>query len=114
MRPYNNTLHPTLYTMHYFSLIAAMAANRTIGKDNQLPRHFPADLAYFKKITKGNSIVMGRKTYESIGRPLPHRRNIVLSSRAIDHDQVETYSSIPALLEALRTSTEPDTEIFVI
>ena len=61
------------------SIVVAMDENRLIGKDNKLPWHLPADLAYFKKITTGKSIVMGRKTYESIGRPLPNRRNIVIS-----------------------------------
>ena len=61
------------------SIVVAMDENRLIGKDNKLPWHLPADLAYFKKITMGKSIVMGRKTYDSIGRPLPNRRNIIIS-----------------------------------
>lgn len=61
------------------SLIAAVAKNRIIGKDNQMPWHLPADFAWFRQHTLGKSILMGRKTYESIGRPLPHRRNIVLT-----------------------------------
>jgi dihydrofolate reductase len=61
------------------SLLVAMDKNRLIGKDNDLPWRLPADLAYFKKITMGHSIVMGRKTYESIGRPLPGRENIIVS-----------------------------------
>jgi len=61
------------------SIVVAMDDNRLIGKDNGLPWHLPADLAYFKKITTGNSILMGRKTYESIGRALPNRRNIVIT-----------------------------------
>ena len=62
------------------SLIAAMAKNRIIGKDNQMPWHLPADLGHFKAITLGKPIIMGRKTYESIGRPLPGRLNIVIST----------------------------------
>ena len=62
------------------SIVVAMDDNRLIGKDNGLPWYLPADLAYFKKITTGNSILMGRKTYESIGRALPNRRNIVIES----------------------------------
>ena len=58
------------------SIVVAMDENRLIGKDNKLPWHLPADLAYFKKITTGKSILMGRKTYDSIGRPLPNRRNM--------------------------------------
>ena len=64
-----------------YSLIAvvAMASNRVIGRDGQLPWQLPEDLKLFKKITLGHPILMGRKTYESIGRPLPKRRNIVIS-----------------------------------
>lgn len=62
-----------------FSIIVATASNRVIGKDNALPWHLPADLKYFKSTTMGKPIVMGRKTFESIGRPLPGRQNIVLT-----------------------------------
>ncbi|MEE2960421.1 MAG: dihydrofolate reductase [Myxococcota bacterium] len=61
------------------SIIVAMDNNRVIGKNNTLPWHLPADLAYFKRITMGKPIIMGRKTYESIGRPLPGRKNVVLT-----------------------------------
>lgn len=61
------------------SIIAAMDRNRLIGNNNQLPWHLPADLAHFKRVTMGKPIIMGRKTYESIGRPLPGRTNIVLT-----------------------------------
>ncbi|WCE29404.1 type 3 dihydrofolate reductase [Vibrio sp. SCSIO 43137] len=61
------------------SMIAAMANNRVIGKDNQMPWHLPADFAWFKRCTMGKPVVMGRKTYQSIGRPLPGRHNIVIS-----------------------------------
>ena len=64
------------------SLIAAMAQNRVIGRDNQLPWRLPADLQHFKKITMGKPIVMGRKTWQSIGRPLPGRTNIVITRDA--------------------------------
>ncbi len=64
------------------SLIVAMANNRVIGKDNQMPWHLPADLKHFKSVTMGKPIIMGRKTYESIGRPLPGRKNIVISRNA--------------------------------
>ncbi|TDF38653.1 type 3 dihydrofolate reductase [Alteromonadaceae bacterium M269] len=60
-------------------MIAAMASNRVIGRDNQMPWHLPADLKHFKQVTLGKPIVMGRKTYESIGKALPGRLNIVLS-----------------------------------
>ena len=61
------------------SLIAAMANNRVIGLNNQMPWHLPADLQHFKKITLGKPIIMGRKTFESIGKPLPGRKNIIIS-----------------------------------
>ncbi len=61
------------------SLIAAMARNRVIGKDNAMPWHLPADLAHFKRVTMGKPVIMGRNTYESIGRPLPGRKNVVIS-----------------------------------
>lgn len=62
------------------SLIAAMAHNRVIGYKNQLPWHLPADLQHFKAITLGKPIIMGRKTFEAIGKPLPNRTNIVLTT----------------------------------
>lgn len=61
------------------SLIAAVSKNRVIGDSNKLIWHLPADLKRFKDLTVGNSILMGRKTYESIGRPLPNRRNIIIT-----------------------------------
>lgn len=61
------------------SLIVAAARNGVIGRDNQMPWHLPEDLKYFKRVTMGKPVVMGRKTYESIGRPLPGRLNIVVS-----------------------------------
>ena len=63
------------------SLIAAMGENRVIGKGGRLPWHLPLDMQHFKKLTVDHTVVMGRKTFESIGRPLPGRHNIVLSSR---------------------------------
>ncbi|HLS97972.1 MAG: dihydrofolate reductase [Porticoccaceae bacterium] len=61
------------------ALIAAVAANGVIGSDNRLPWHLPEDLREFKRVTLGKPVIMGRKTFESIGRPLPGRTNIVLS-----------------------------------
>jgi dihydrofolate reductase len=61
------------------SMIAAMADNRVIGKDNKMPWHLPADLKFFKKMTIAKPVIMGRKTFESIGRPLPGRHNIVIT-----------------------------------
>ena len=65
--------------MAKFKAIVAMSLNRVIGKDNKLPWHLPEDLRWFKKLTTGNVIIMGRKTWDSIGKPLPNRENIVLT-----------------------------------
>ena len=62
-------------------MIVAMAENRVIGRNNQLPWYLPNDLKYFKAVTMGKPIIMGRKTYESIGKPLPGRTNIVVTSQ---------------------------------
>ena len=62
------------------SIIVAYANGRVIGKDGKIPWHLPDDIQHFKRITSGHIVVMGRKTFASIGRPLPHRRNIVLTS----------------------------------
>ncbi len=66
-------------TKPIISLVAAMAKNRVIGKDNQMPWHLTADLKHFKSVTMSKPIVMGRKTFESIGRPLPGRENVIIS-----------------------------------
>ena len=93
------------------SIVVAMDDNRLIGKDNKLPWHLPADLAYFKKITIGKSILMGRKTYDSIGRPLPNRRNIVITRNTnIVIPGCEVVSNIEQAL--LITKDEP--EVMVI
>ena len=63
----------------HFKAIAAMAQNRVIGRNNQLPWHIPEELKWFKKMTLNQVIIMGRKTYESLGKPLPNRQTIVVS-----------------------------------
>ena len=64
------------------SAIVATAKNNVIGKNNQIPWYLPADLKYFKRVTTGHHVIMGRKCYESIGRPLPNRTNIVITRDA--------------------------------
>ena len=81
------------------ALIAAIGRNRGIGREGKLPWHISEDLKRFKQLTTGHAVVMGRKTFESLGRSLPNRRNVVLSSRPIPG--VETYGSIPEALQAL-------------
>lgn len=86
------------------SMAFAMAQNRVIGRDNALPWHLPQDLQYFKKITMGKPIIMGRKTFDSIGRPLPGRPNIVMTRNTDwQHDGVQVVHSIA---EALALGTE--------
>jgi dihydrofolate reductase len=81
------------------SLIVAIARNRVIGYQNRMPWHLPAELAYFKQITMGHPIIMGRKTFDSIGRPLPGRRNIVVSRNpGWQHEGVELAPSLDAAL----------------
>lgn len=79
------------------SIIVAQAQNRVIGINNNLPWHLPEDLRYFKQVTMGKPIIMGRKTYESIGRPLPGRTNIVVSRDAeYQPDNVKVVNSLEA------------------
>jgi dihydrofolate reductase len=65
--------------MKHFKAIAAMSLNRVIGTDGKIPWHLPEDFKWFKKMTMGNIVVMGRKTFESLGRPLPSRKNMILT-----------------------------------
>lgn len=81
------------------ALIAAIGKNRVIGKEGKLPWHISDDLKRFKHLTTGHTVIMGRRTFESLGKPLPHRRNVVITSRSIPH--VETYPSVDAALHAL-------------
>ncbi|WED27011.1 type 3 dihydrofolate reductase [Vibrio sp. DW001] len=93
------------------SMIAAMARNRVIGKDNQMPWHLPADFAWFKRCTMGKPIIMGRKTYDSIGRPLPGRQNIVIS-RDVSL-VIEGVDCVTSLEQAVELVTEHD-EVMII
>ena len=77
--------------------IAAMSLNRVIGRDNQIPWHLPEDFRWFKQITMGGTLVLGRKTFESIGRPLPGRRTVVLSRTGFAHPGVTTIPDLEAL-----------------
>ncbi|HJV02542.1 MAG TPA: dihydrofolate reductase [Burkholderiaceae bacterium] len=85
--------------MSQLNIIVAMDAQRGIGIANTLPWRLPEDLAHFKRLTTGHPILMGRKTFESIGRPLPGRRNIVITRNAgWRHDGVETATSLEAAI----------------
>ena len=94
------------------SVIAAIARNDVIGRDGALPWHLPADLARFKQLTTGHMIVMGRNTWESIGRPLPKRRNVVLSGTLAEASGASIVASLDAALDAARAASE--TNLYVI
>ena len=93
------------------SIIVAMDTNGVIGRDNDLPWHLPADLQHFKKITMGKPILMGRKTHESIGRPLPGRTNIVITRDK--HYQAAGCVVVNSIEAAMQVAGEQD-EIMVI
>ena len=94
------------------SLIAAIAENNCIGKDNKLPWHIPEDLDHFKQLTLGNTVVMGQTTYESIigylGKPLPKRKNVVLTrdENFTAPDDVRIFYSIDEAFEKLKDEEE--------
>ncbi|MCZ2258256.1 dihydrofolate reductase [Sporosarcina sp. G11-34] len=94
------------------SLLVAHDQNRVIGANNDLPWHIPEDLAYFKKMTMGKAMVMGRKTYESIGRPLPGRLNIVVT-RNKDFS-AEGVIVVHELNEAIEKAKVHNEEIMII
>ncbi|MBI2547884.1 dihydrofolate reductase [Candidatus Woesearchaeota archaeon] len=93
------------------ALIAALTHNRVIGKDNKLIWHIPEDLKNFKKLTSGNTIIMGRKTYASIGRPLPNRVNIVVSRSLPQQEGITVCKTIP---EAIATAKQRGKDTFII
>lgn len=87
------------------AMIAAMARNRCIGKGGTLPWRYPEDLKHFKELTRGHAVIMGRKTWDSIGRPLPGRRNIVVSRQAgLTLDGAEVFASVEQAIEAARAT----------
>jgi dihydrofolate reductase len=89
-------------------IIAALSRNRVIGKNGKLPWQIPEDTARFKQLTTGHTVLMGRKTFESLGRPLPNRQNIVITSKCING--ARTYGSLDFALQALKN----EEEVFVI
>jgi dihydrofolate reductase len=93
------------------TLLAAVARNGTIGRDGRLPWHLPEDLQHFKRLTLGHPIIMGRRTFDSIGRPLPDRRTIVVTrNRSWHTDGVETAGSLAAALAL----TADERNVFVV
>lgn len=94
------------------SMIAAMANDRVIGLDGKMPWHLPADLVHFKKSTMGSPVIMGRKTYDSIGKPLPGRRNIILSRD--ENLFIAGCDVVQGLDEALKRVESGVDEVFII
>ncbi|MBP9113398.1 MAG: dihydrofolate reductase [Polyangiaceae bacterium] len=113
--------------MPILSLIYAVSSNGVIGKEGGLPWHYPEDLKYFKRITNGHTVIMGRKTFDSVGRPLPGRCNIVVSKESAKHEAnfrtrqdaapLRTDTSllwVNSLDAALAKVPGDETEVFVI
>jgi len=94
------------------TIVVAKAENNIIGSDNQLIWHLPNDLKHFKKLTSGHPVIMGRKTYESIGKPLPNRTNIVITRNKSWNS--EGIVIVNSLEEAIEKGKEIDLEIFII
>lgn len=88
------------------SLIVAMTKNHVIGRDNKMPWHLPKDLAWFKRNTLNKPVIMGRKTFLSIGRPLPNRTNIVLSRSPFEHAGTQWADSLTTALKQVADAKE--------
>jgi len=88
------------------SLIAALDKNNLIGAADRLPWHLPAEFKHFKKVTLGKPIIMGRKTFESIGKPLPGRQNIVISRQGFAAEGITSVSSIETALQVIKDAPE--------
>ena len=94
------------------TLVAAIASNNVIGKENSLPWNIPEDLKRFKQMTSGNTILMGRKTFDSIGRPLPNRQNIVMTKdENFEREGIKVINDFDEALELIKESKE---DVFVI
>src|SRR5690625_2313347 len=98
-----------------YTIIVAQSLNGVIGRDGRMPWHLPTDLSFFRRTTEGHVVIMGRKTFESVGRPLPNRRNLVLSrSPDFSADGVETFSSVQTLKEHIVRTRRSGEDVFVI
>jgi dihydrofolate reductase len=92
------------------SIIVAISENHVIGKDNKLLWHLPADLKHFKDTTTGHTVIMGRKTYDSVGKPLPKRRNIIITRQPITIEGCEVVNSIETALDLCKS----EDEVFIV
>ncbi|WP_316802829.1 dihydrofolate reductase [Pedobacter nototheniae] len=94
------------------SIAVAVGENYAIGKNNQLLWHMPADLKFFKQTTSGHTVIMGRKTFESVGKPLPNRRNIVITrDTTLKIEGVEVVNSLD---EAISISKDEEKDVFIV
>ncbi|WP_448700070.1 dihydrofolate reductase [Mucilaginibacter sp. AW1-3] len=94
----------------HITAVVAISSNNAIGKNNQLLWHLPNDLKHFKNITAGGTVIMGRKTFDSVGKPLPKRRNIVITRKPIEIEGCEVVNSVEAALELCKA----DDEVFIV
>ena len=92
------------------TIVVAIAENNAIGKNNHLLWYLPADLKHFKNITTGHTVIMGRKTYDSVGKPLPNRRNIIITRQDITIEGCEVVKSIEDALALCST----EEEVFIV
>lgn len=92
------------------TIVVAISENYAIGKSNQLLWHMPADLKHFKQITSGHTVIMGRKTYDSVGKPLPNRRNIIISRQDVTIPGCEVVQSVEDALELCAN----EEEVFIV
>ena len=97
------------------SQIAAMDLNRVIGSENGLPWHMPTDMKFFRDKTRGKPVIMGRKTFEALGKPLPGRPNIIISrNEGYKIDDATVFQSLEKALDFAKTLPEAKEEIFII
>lgn len=97
------------------SIIAAIGKNNEIGKKGDLPWNMPKDLKHFKEKTLGHTVIMGRKTFESIGKPLPKRKNIVITkNKEWKHKSVETFDSLDKAIKYCEGAEAENSEVFII
>lgn len=90
------------------NIVVAIAANNAIGKNNKLLWHLPKDMKHFKELTTGHTVIMGRKTFDSVGKPLPNRRNIVVTRQNMEINGCEVVNSLEDALELAAGEAEVD------
>lgn len=101
---------PASTSLQPLCLVAAVAKNRVIGRQGKMPWHLPEDLKHFRRVTLGHAVIMGRLTFESMGKALPKRRNIVVSRQALSFEGCEVVSSLEQAIALART-TDPEPRV---